>query len=35
MEVIKGEPSNLEVALNHATKIEANKQSLIMQGSSK
>ena len=32
MEVMKGEPSNLEAALNHATKIEAYEQSLITQG---
>jgi len=32
MVVMKGEPSNLEAALNHATKIEAYEQSLIMQG---
>ena len=32
MEVMKGEPSNLEAALNSATKIEAYEQSLITQG---
>ena len=32
MEVMKGEPSNLEAALNCATKIEAHEQSLITQG---
>jgi len=32
MEVMKGEPSNLETALNYATKYEAYEHSLISQG---